>query len=377
MDYRDTPPEAEFRLRLRAWLAANIPAGWQDIHDDAEQRALHKQWHRQLYQAGYVGMSWPKEYGGQDLSPVYDAILNEEAAAVTAPPLPGNVNYMGRAMWTHGTDEQKKRFLPTLLTGEYAWCQGFSEPEAGSDIGSLRTRGVLDGDHYVVNGQKLWTSGAHAADWCFLLVRTDPQAPKHKGISCLLTPMDAPGISARPVVLASGQPETAEVFFENVRIPADQMLGRPGDGWRIAMTTLAYERGPGDVGVIARYRRYLSELEETARRRGMTADPSIRAGLAQAYVRGEVLRLNVIEQLSARVGGHSTGSEGSVAKLLWIDAEQSLAHLAMEILGQDALLGDEPEWLERYFSSRPVSVYGGTEQIQKNILAQRVLGMPR
>ena len=377
MDYRDTPEEAEFRLRLRGWLAQHIPAGWQDIHDDAGKRALDKQWHRELYLAGYVGMSWPREYGGQGLNPIYDAILNEESAQADAPPLPGNVNFLGRAMWTHGTEEQKKRFLPTLLTGEYAWCQGFSEPEAGSDIGSLRTRAVLDGDHYVVNGQKMWTSGAHAADWCFLLVRTDPGVPKHKGISCLLTPMDVAGIVPRPIVLASGNPETSEVFFEDVRIPADQLLGAPGDGWRIAMTTLAYERGPGDVGVIASYRRTLSELEELARDRGLLRDPQVRNELAMAYVRGEALRLNVVEQLSARVAGHTTGAEGSVAKMLWIDAEQSLNHLAMELLGEQALLGAEPEWLARYLSSRPVSVYGGTAQIQKNILAQRILSMPR
>ncbi len=377
MDYRDTAAEAEFRTRLREWLSGNIPAGWRDIGDDAGRRASGKQWHRQLYRAGYVGMSWPREYGGQGLSPIYDAILNEEAAAAQAPPLPGNVNFLGRAMWTHGSEEQKKRFLPTLLSGEYAWCQGFSEPEAGSDIGSLRTRAVLDGDHYVVNGQKMWTSGAHAADWCFLLVRTDPGAPKHKGISCLLTPMDVPGITPRPIVLASGEPETSEVFFEDVRIPADQMLGTPGDGWRIAMTTLAYERGPGDVGVIARYRRILGELEDAARERGLLSDPRVRSELAMAYVRGEALRLNVVEQLSARQAGHVTGAEGSVAKMLWIDAEQAIAHLALELLGAPVLLGAEPEWLARYFSSRPVSVYGGTAQIQKNILAQRVLSMPR
>jgi alkylation response protein AidB-like acyl-CoA dehydrogenase len=377
MDYRDTPAEADFRASLRSWLQANIPPGWSDIKDDAGQRSLHKRWHQALYQAGYVGMSWPKEYGGQDLSPIYDAILNEEVAFSKAPPLPGNVNFLGRAMWTHGTEEQKKRFLPALLTGEFAWCQGFSEPEAGSDIGSLRTRAVLDGDHWVVNGQKMWTSGAHAADWCFLLVRTDPEAPKHKGISCLLTSMDVPGITPRPIVLASGDPETSEVFFDDVRIPADQMLGRPGSGWGIAMTTLAYERGPGDVGFIARYRRTLEELEGVARSRALDTDPQVRASLAMAYVRGEALRLNVVEQLSARVSGRQTGEEGSVAKMLWIDAEQSIQHLAMDLLGADALVGREPDWLSHYFSSRPVSVYGGTAQIQKNILAQRVLGMPR
>jgi alkylation response protein AidB-like acyl-CoA dehydrogenase len=377
MDYRDTPHEAQFRARLRDWLAGNIPAGWPEIRDDAGRRALRKRWHRQLYQAGYVGMSWPTEYGGQGLTPVYDAILNEEAAAAKAPPLPNNVGFLGRAMWTHGTEAQKKRFLPTLLTGEYAWCQGFSEPEAGSDLASLRTRAVRDGDHYVVNGQKMWTSGAHAADWCFLLVRTDPAAPKHKGISCLLTSMAVPGLTPRPIVLASGDPETSEVFFADVRIPADQMLGAPGDGWRIAMTTLAYERGPGDVGVIARYRRVLSELEEVARNRGLLADPGVRQELARAYVRGEALRLNVVEQLSARAAGHVTGPEGSVAKMLWTEAEQSLAHLALDLLGERALLGAEPEWLARYFTTRPISVFGGTAQIQKNILAQRVLALPR
>lgn len=377
MDYRDSPAEAEFRAGLRAWLAANVPRDWQRVRDDAGQRALSKRWHRQLYEAGYLGLSWPREYGGQDLSPVYEAILGEEAAEANSPPLPGNINFLGRAMWTHGTEAQRQRFLPALLTGEFAWCQGFSEPEAGSDIASLRTRAVLDGDDWVVNGQKMWTSGAHAADWCFLLVRTDPAAPKHKGISCLLTPMDLPGIQARPIVLASGIPETSEVFFEDVRIPADQVLGQPGDGWRIAMTALAHERGPGDVGATTRLRQQLTELEQLARERGLLSDPQVRRQLAMAYVRGEALRLNVVEQLSARAGGRGTGAEGSISKMLWIDAEQSLNHLAMALLGERALLGAEPVWLARYFSSRPVSVYGGTAQIQQNILAQRVLGLPR
>ena len=377
MDYRDNPDEARFRAELRAWLAEHVPRDWQQIRDDAGQRALNKRWHRQLYEAGYVGLSWPREYGGKDLSSVYETILGEEAAEANSPPLPGNINFLGRAMWTHGTEAQKQRFLPALLTGEFAWCQGFSEPEAGSDIGSLKTRAVLDGDHWVVNGQKMWTSGAHAADWCFLLVRTDPEAPKHKGISCLLTPMDVPGIAPRPIVLSSGIPETSEVFFEDVRIPADQMLGQPGDGWRIAMTALAGERGPGDVGATTRLRQQLAELEELARARGLLSDPRVRSKLAMAYVRGEALRLNVVEQLSARVDGRGAGEEGSISKMLWIDAEQGLNHMAMELLREQALLGAEPVWLERYFSSRPVSVYGGTAQIQKNILAQRVLGLPR
>jgi alkylation response protein AidB-like acyl-CoA dehydrogenase len=377
MDYRDTAEEAAFRDEARRWFAANVPTGWRPIVDPHERRALQKRWHQALYDAGYVGMSWPVEYGGRGLSPIYDAILGEEASRVDAPSMPAKVNYIGRAMWTHGTDEQKRRFLPTILTGDEMWCQGFSEPEAGSDIASLRTRGVLEGDEWVVNGQKTWTSGADEADWCFLLVRTEPDAPKHKGITCLLTRMDVPGISTRPIYLANGEPETAEVFFDNVRIPVDQMLGSRGEGWGIAMTTLAYERGPGDVGVIPKYEAMLRHVEDAARERGLLGDPAIRTGLARAYTKGEAMRLAVIEQLSLRVAGNAPGSEGSIAKLLWIDAEQSLHHLALEIIGPDAWLGRADESLSQYLWSRAGSVYGGTEQIQKNLVAQRLLGMPR
>ncbi|WP_261566539.1 acyl-CoA dehydrogenase family protein [Frankia gtarii] len=378
MDYRDTAQEAAFRAELRAWFGQNIPPGWRDvIEDPAGRTEFRKQWHRTLHKAGYVAMSWPVEYGGRGLSPIFDAILGEETARADAPPLPGNVNFLGRAMWTHGTEEQKKRFLPMLLTGDAVWCQGFSEPEAGSDIAGLRTRAVLEGDEWVVNGQKMWTSGAHAADWCLLLVRTDPDKPKHKGISCLLTPMNVPGIEARPIYLANGEPETSEVFFDNVRIPRENMLGHRGGGWSIAMTTLAYERGPGDTGFVPKYQATLRRLEELAAERGRLADPAVRPALATAYIKGEALRLTVLEQLSLRVSGQLAGEEGSIAKLLWADAEQSIQHLAIELLGPDVWLGRAPQRLSAYLSSRPVSVYGGSSQIQKNILAQRVLRMPR
>lgn len=376
MDYRDTPVEAEFRQHLRDWLTTNTPREWQNGNDDEDGRRAQKEWHSALYHAGYIGLSWPKEYGGQGLNPIYEAILSEELALIDAPDLPHNINYLGRAIWTYGTEEQKRHFLPTLLSGEVSWCQGFSEPGAGSDMASLRTRADLRGDHYVVNGQKMWTSGATEADWCLLLARSDPDAPKHKGISCLLTAMDAPGITARPIVLSTGAPDTGEVFFDDVRIPAEQLLGAPGEGWRIAMTTLAYERGPGDVGVVATYRSTLRALEELARDRGLLANEAVREDLARCYIRGEALRLNVLEQLSARSAGGTPGSEGSVAKMLWIDAEQSLQRLAMNLLGADVLTGREPEWLAGYLASRQTSIYGGTAQIQKNILAQRVLGMP-
>jgi alkylation response protein AidB-like acyl-CoA dehydrogenase len=377
MDYRDTTEEATFRSELRTWLAAKAPTNYGELVDHGERRAMAHQFHKDLYAAGYMGMSWPEEYGGRGLSPVYDAILNEEAGRSSSPPIPAMTNYLGRAVYTHGTDEQKAQHLPRMLNGDVAWCQGFSEPEAGSDLASLRTRAVLDGDEYVVNGQKMWTSGGQYADWCFLLARTDPDVPKHKGISCMLVDMKTPGITVRPIVLADGDPETCEVFWDDVRVPVANRLGEPGVGWRVAMTTVSYERGPADIGFISTYYKSLRAVEEAAIARGLAEDPGTRRRLADAYVRGEGLRLNVIEQLSMRVSGRQPGPEGSVAKLLWADAEQNLQHLAMDIAGADALTGRDHERLEAYFRSRPVSVYGGSAQIQKNILALSALGMPR
>ncbi|WP_274631135.1 acyl-CoA dehydrogenase family protein [Arvimicrobium flavum] len=376
MDYRDTPEEAEFRLSLRAWLKDNTIEGWRDLTEVADVRKLRKEWHRKLYAAGYMGLNWPVEYGGQGLSPIYDAILNDEAGKADTPPLPGMVNYLGRAIFTYGSEEQKKRFLPTLLNGEIQWCQGFSEPSAGSDLASLRTRAVREGDEYVVNGQKMWTSGAIHADWCLLLVRTDTSVAKHKGISCLLTPLEVPGVTVRPIVLHSGEPETAEVFFDDVRIPAENRIGEEGAGWKIAMTTVSYERGAADVGFISKLRRTITELEDAARERNLLGDQGIRRKLARAYVDCEALNWNVARQLSMRISGRAPGPEGSVGKLLWSRAAQGTMHAALDIFGADALTGAREEWLSDYFTSRPVSVYGGSSQIQKNILA-RMLDMPK
>ncbi|MEH6348805.1 MULTISPECIES: acyl-CoA dehydrogenase family protein [Pseudomonas] len=376
MDYRDSAEEAKFRLELREWFKHNIPANWREITDPQGLRALTKSWHKALYADGYIGLNWPKEYGGQGLSPTFDAILNDEAGRADAPRLPGMVNYLGRAIFTYGTEEQKLQFLPTLLSGEVQWCQGFSEPGAGSDLASLRTRADLDGDTYRVNGQKMWTSGALQADWCLLLARTDSSAAKHKGISCLLTPLNAPGITVNPIVLHSGEPETAEVFFDDVLIPQTQRIGDPGAGWRIAMTTVAYERGASDTGSISVLRRQLRELEQIAHKKGLISTASTRMKLARAHVDIEALSLNVAQQLSSRLAGRDPGPEGSVGKLLWSRAAQYTMHVALDVLGADALTGSAPGWLAEYFTSRPVSVYGGSSQIQKNILA-RMLDMPR
>lgn len=376
MDYRDTPEEADFRAALQSWLAENVPPGWRSVEDHAGFDRIYRSWHRSLYAAGYMGMSWPKEYGGRDMSPVYEAILNDEAGNADAPPIP-SVGYMGRAIFTYGSEEQKRRFLPPLLSGEVRWCQGFSEPEAGSDLASLRTRAELDGDHYIVNGQKMWSSGGIYSDWCMLLVRTNHEVPPHKGITCLLADMHVPGVETRPIVLANGNPETAEVFWDGVAVPAENRLGEEGDGWRIAMTTVSFERGPGDVGTVAAFRRNLLQVERLALEKGLHRDTQVRHALARAYVYGEAQRLNVLEQLSKRVSGHLPGPDASISKQLWTQAEQYLQHVAMDLVGADALTGVAPDRLSDYFASRAISIYGGTAQIQRNLLAQRMLGLPR
>ncbi|GAA2828082.1 acyl-CoA dehydrogenase family protein [Kribbella solani] len=377
MDYRDSAEEAEYRAGLRAWLADNVPPGHQNATTQDDRAAVAHAWHKKLYEGGYIGQSWPVEWGGKGLSPAMDAILNEETGNFNAPPLPGTAGYIGRALQMYGTDEQRTQLLPPTISGDIHWCQGFSEPSAGSDLAALRTRAVRDGDEYVVNGHKMWTSGGQYSDWCLLLARTDPDVPKHKGISAFLVDMRSPGITVQPIVLADGSPETSEVFWDDVRIPANQRLGDEGEGWRIAMTTVSYERGPSDIGFISTYRKNLAELEETAAKKGLTDDRETQARLARAYVLGEVLRLNVLQQLSLRISGRPPGEEGSISKQLWTHTEQELQHLALDLFGADVVTGRRPDYLHRYFMSRPISVYGGSSQIQKNIIAQRLLEMPR
>lgn len=377
MDFNDTPEEQAYRAGLRSWLKDNIPSNWAEASDGDEAAKIRRAWHTKLYDGGYIGQSWPEEWGGKGLSPVYDAILNEENGNLNAPPLPGTAGYIGRALQMYATDEQRNRFLPETLRGEIQWCQGFSEPDAGSDLAALRTRAVREGDEYVANGHKMWTSFGQYSDWCLLLARTDSDAPKHKGISAFLVDMKTPGITVKPVVLADGSPETTEVFWDDVRIPASQRLGAEGEGWRIAMTTVAYERGPSDIGFIATYRRSLKELERHATEAGLLEDSSTRRKVARAHVLGEVLRLNVLQQLTMRASGRPPGEEGSLSKLMWTESEQSLQHLILDLFGAEVLGGKMPAAVHSYFQSRPISVYGGSTQIQKNIIAQRLLGMPR
>ncbi|HZA76841.1 MAG TPA: acyl-CoA dehydrogenase family protein [Acidimicrobiales bacterium] len=377
MNYHDSPEEAEFRAALRRWLAGNIPGDEPPEGDEEARATFLSAWHRRLYAGGWLGLTWPVEAGGRGLSPIYEGIFNEELGAANAPSPPGNIGFLGKAIIGFGSPEQQKRYLPTLLKGEERWCQGFSEPGAGSDLGSLRTRADLDGDHYVVNGQKVWTSFAKWADWCLLLARTDQEAPKHKGISALVLRMDSPGVSVRPIHQIDHSNDLAEVFFDDVQVPVDQLIGAPGQGWSIAMRTLAYERGPADIGFIARARRRLHQLETEAGRGAFGDDPAVGVRLAQCYVHIEMLRLHVLRSLSQRVAQGEPGPEGSADKLLWTLAEQELSRLALDLAGVSPILGDDLAPLHEYFQSRAVSIYGGSAQIQRSIIAQRVLGMPR
>ncbi|WP_119730280.1 acyl-CoA dehydrogenase family protein [Thermomonospora amylolytica] len=374
MNFGDTPEEATFRQELRKWLAANVPEGPAPLGGPARAQFWAK-WHRALFRGGWMGLSWPVEYGGRGLSPIYEAILADEVGAAGAPPVP-HVGYLGRALLHYGTPEQRRRHLPGLLSGEETWCQGFSEPGAGSDLAALSTRAERAEDGgYRVHGQKVWTSDAAWADWCLLLARTDPQAPRHRGISALVVDMRAPGVTVRPIRQINGDEEFNEVFFDGTPVPADRLVGEPGQGWEIAMTTVSYERGPADIGFSSRYARTLRRLEEVARQRQVP--PATRRELARAYVHTEVLRLHVLRSLSARMAGGTPGPQSSVDKLLSTRTEQLLHHAAMDLHGSGPLLGDDGEVLFDYLYSRGSSIAGGTSQIQHSIVAERLLGLPR
>lgn len=374
MDFRDDPAAAAFREELRAWLDEHAPRGPAPTHGPARARYWND-WHRALHDGGWMGLSWPVEVGGRGLPAVYEAILNDEIGLAGAPPVP-HVGFLGRALLHFGSPEQQDRHLRPLLSGDEIWCQGFSEPGAGSDLAALATRAVLDGDHWVVDGQKVWTSDAAWADRCLLLARTDPQAPPHRGISVLIVDMRDPGVEVRPIVQSNADTEFNEVFLTGVRVPVADVVGRPGEGWTIAMTTVGYERGPADVGFSSRYVRTLTELVEIARGRP-DLGPAGRLALARAHVAVQVLRAHVVRSLSARRDDTAPGADGSVDKLLSTRVEQLLHHVALDLAASDPTDPGAPEALAQYLYSRAASIAGGTSQIQRDIVAQRLLGLPR
>ena len=360
MDFRDAPEEAAFRGRLRSWLAER--AGTFPTAGD-EYWARQGEWHRALHAAGFFGLSWPKKYGGHELPPVYDVILDEELARAGAPARP-SLGYLVQGLGRHGSEELRRRFLPGMIDGTERWCQGFSEPGAGSDLASLTTTATRDGDRYVVNGHKIWTSYSDVADWCLLLARTDPAAPRHKGISAFIVSMDQTGIEQRPLKMMSGvTKEFGQVLFDGATVPADQMIGAPGEGWALAMTVVGHEREPSTLGFSARYGKLVRELAASTEG---TPPPE----LAWAVVETEMLRLHVRRRLSEQLDGVSHGPEGSLDKLLMTWTEQTVGHAALAVGG-----AGDPDLLHAYLYSRAQSVMGGTSQVQKNIIASRILGL--
>jgi alkylation response protein AidB-like acyl-CoA dehydrogenase len=375
MDFFDSPIELEFRTALRAWLADNNP-GLPSSSTDDEYWARQAEWHAALYDAGFFGLSWPKRFGGHDLPPVYDVILDDELAAASAPPRP-SLGYLVQGISTHASEEIKDRFLLGLISGRDRWCQGFSEPDAGSDLASLRTTAIRDGDEFVIDGHKIWTSYSDVAEWCLLLARTDPDVPKHKGLSAFAVPMDQAGIEQRPLKMINGvTTEFGQVLFDSARVPASNMIGAPGEGWRLAMTVVSHEREPGELGYVARYAKTLKELERAVREDPDALRSDQRRDVAWAHVQTEMLRLHVCRRLSERLDGIDHGPGGSVDKLLMTWVEQAVGAAAVSVSGARAVADPDDVGLKIYLYSRAQSVMGGTSQIQKNIIATRILGLP-
>ncbi len=390
MDLTLTAEETQFRDAVRAWLKMNVPAPWANPLKDPESRRAHhdylRKWQRTLFDGGWAGLSWPKEHGGRGATVIEQSIFQEELAMVGAPDRLGVIGegLVGPTIISVGTEAQMQQFLKPMLMGDHIWCQGFSEPNAGSDLASLNTRAVIDGDHYVVNGQKIWTSFGHIANWCMLVVRTDPTAPKHKGLTCLLVDMKSPGITVRPLKMMTGDSEFNELFFTDVRVPVANVLGAVNEGWGVALTALGNERANLGTPLYLMFKRDFDLLvarAKTIKRNGraITEDPIVRQKLAQAHLELEVFRLNALRTLSGMSNAHAPGPEGSILKLFWSEMNQRNTQLYLEILGLSgqSLDFDEGRWGFNYLRSRGNTIEAGTSEIQRNILAQRVLGLPR
>ncbi|GEL18635.1 acyl-CoA dehydrogenase family protein [Pseudonocardia asaccharolytica] len=389
MDLTFTEAEEDFRRQLRAWLRANIPEEWKrpgfwESFDDDESFRLRREWERAKALAGFAGIQWPTEYGGRGGTPGMKAIYDEEMVLARAPRTvnPLGLTFLAPTVMAIGTDAQRKEIIGPMLRNEVIWCQGFSEPGAGSDLAALATKGVRDGDDFIVNGQKVWTTNAVHGDKIFALVRTEPGSTRHRGISMLLIDMHQPGVEARPLRQMSGASEFGEVFFTDARVPATDCLGEIGDGWRTAMLLLSFERGASGIAQYTEFRRQYDEIAAVAKRLGRDRDPVIRDRLARVLTELECLRLHAMYVLTQVECGRDLGSESSMTKLQWSETFQDLWEVFDDILGEDATLDSigeldlRPMHTESMWS-RSVTIWGGSSQVQRNITAERVLGLPR
>jgi alkylation response protein AidB-like acyl-CoA dehydrogenase len=401
------PPEAEeFRTEIRGWLEENLPEGWfdEDVEMSPEERAaFNETWPKRLYEGGWICATWPKEYGGKGLTLMQGVVLAEEFARAKAP-LRADFfgdTLVGPTILQWGTEEQKKELLPRIMDGTMRWCQGFSEPDSGSDLASLKTTAVLDGDEWVINGQKVWTTQAQFADYCFLLARTDPDVVKQAGISYLLVPMDQPGIEVRPIVQPDGTAEFNEVFFADARCPEANVVGGVNNGWAVANTTLGFERGQSATTGYRRFDEELRLMVDAARANGAIHDPVIRQRLARYHSKVQITRINGLRTLSVAVSGRkdpAVNALGATNKMWWSEMHQEAMELALDVYGPGAMLADcgppSGSWpgalrggrregyavspmVSAFFFSRSETIWGGTSQIQRNIVGEKVLGLPK
>ncbi|WP_425303601.1 acyl-CoA dehydrogenase family protein [Nocardia wallacei] len=387
----ESPQDAEFRADVREWLAENLNGQFRELvglggpgreHEAFDERL---EWDRHLAAAGWTCLGWPERYGGRDATLRQQVIFHEEYAKADAPSRVSHLGeeLLGPTLLAFGTEEQKQRFLPGIKTVTELWCQGYSEPGAGSDLAAVTTTARRDGDEWAINGQKIWTSLAHVADWCFAICRTEPGSSRHKGLSYLLVPMKQPGIEVRPIIQLTGTAEFNEVFFDDARTAADLVVGEPGDGWKVAMGTLTFERGISTVGQQIRFARELGDLEAVAKANGALENPVLAERIDQAWVGLRVLRAHALRTLESghdTVDARTAAGQASVSKLLWANWHRGLGELAMDILGAPGLISlpdDLNEWQRLFLFSRADTIYGGSNEVQRNIISERVLGLPR
>ena len=378
MDFELSSAEKAFRDEVRAWLKTNAPRDDGDLETSEFIDNRHA-WQKKLHEARYVGITWPKEYGGRGGNFMEQLIFNDEMIQAHAPE-PINVIGLGMGgpvVMAHGSEEQKKRYLPPLLAGDEIWCQGFSEPNAGSDLSGLQTRAEDRGDHYVVNGQKVWTTLAHVAKWCMLLARERKESNPRDGLTYLLVDMESPGVEVRPLVQITGDAEFNEIFFKDVKVPKSQILGEAGEGWAVAMTTLLHERGTLGLALATRAQITASELAEHARKLGRGSDPLVRQKIAQHTIEARALQLNGYRAVTAVKRNGIPGPEGSILKLMWSELNQRMTETAMDIAGPASQVGAGAGWKHQFLRSRANTIEAGTSEVLRNILAERVLGLPR
>lgn len=401
MDFEYPTATAPVREKVQAFLAENLPDDWTGIGslEGEDYVDFHTSWRTKLSAGGWLGLTWPTEYGGAGLSEIESVVVAEELARAGVPS--GGLNdafsigMLGNTILHLGTEEQKRHFLPRILSGEDVWCQGYSEPNSGSDLASLKTKAVADGDEWIINGQKIWTSAGQYANWIFALCRTDPDAAPHRGISFILCPMDQPGVEIRPITMMSGASEFNEVFFTDARAPRDHVIGEVNGGWRIAMSLLGYERGEAAAVNPIRFRSELDRLLELAQSTGGADDPIVRDRLAAAYTKVEIMRYMGYAALTRFTKGVPPGPEAAVTKIYWSEYHRQVTELAVDILGmaslaptgrtpQSAFAADDPgasnstaSWEGVFLNARAGTIYAGTSEIQRNIVGEMMLGLPK